>query len=186
MDFNGKHHILKVEVNKMDNQLLRQYKYYTFPMIRRATTFRTLCALVVFTALMLFSISSKDAGAKTSQTTSENMAWSKPEQSIENIQISYVTLRNKTGSNVPSDFFGGFRGNLHSGACTISLSSICGLEELANSAPFYTPDEKIETRNIIEDLELLLHSKPPATKRPGLKKLEHEGMPYWQLLPDDK
>lgn len=169
MDFNGKHHILKVEVNEMDNLLLRQYKYYTFLMIQKETTFRTLYALVVFTALMLFSISLKDAGANTNQTTSEDMARSRPEQSIENIQISYITLRNKTGSNVPSDFFGGLRGNLHAGACTISLSPIWGLEELANSAPFYIPDEKIEMRSILEGStdELLSEIKSFSNKDDG-------------------
>lgn len=153
----------------MDNQLLRKYKYFTFAMIRKATTFRTLYALVVFTALMLFSISLKDADAKKNQTTSVDMARSKIEQSLENIQISYVTLRNKTGSNVPSDFFGGLRGNLHVGACTISFSPIWGLEELANSAPFYIPDEKIEMRSIIEAStdELLREIKSFSRKDDG-------------------
>ena len=40
-------------------------------------------------------------------------------------------------------------------------------------------------KEVIEDLKLLLHTGTPADQRPGLKKLEHEGMVYWRLLPTD-
>ncbi|MEE4241371.1 MAG: alpha/beta hydrolase [Desulfopila sp.] len=66
------------------------------------------------------------------------------------VPLSFVTIRNKTGSNIPADFFGGSRGKLLGGVATVTFSPIWGLEEVAQSAPFYIPDEKIELTSIDE------------------------------------
>ena len=66
------------------------------------------------------------------------------------IAVPYVTLRNRTKSSVPSDYYGGSRGQLHAGICTVSFSPIWGLDEIARSVPFYIPDEAIELTNLQE------------------------------------
>jgi esterase/lipase superfamily enzyme len=62
----------------------------------------------------------------------------------EHIDVSFVTLRNQTGNQDPAKFFGGSRGEMQAGVCSVSFSPVWGLEDLANSVPFYIPDEKIE------------------------------------------
>lgn len=71
-------------------------------------------------------------------------------QQAESILVPYVTLRNKTGNPDPEDYFGGTRSQLRTGTCKVAFSPIWGLEELAESAPFYIPDEKIKLTEIRE------------------------------------
>lgn len=79
--------------------------------------------------------------------------------------IPFVTLRNRiaeTGS------FGGQRGILHAGTCGVSFSPIRVLEELADSAPFYIPDERIEIGEISEcSASRLLDDIEAATREEG-------------------
>lgn len=57
------------------------------------------------------------------------------------VSVSFVTLRNKTG-NAPSDgYLGGTRDRLRTGTCTVAFSSLWGLDQIAESAPFYIPSE---------------------------------------------
>jgi esterase/lipase superfamily enzyme len=73
-----------------------------------------------------------------------------PRSADDNIQVAYVTLRNKTGNPGFEDYFGEKRGQMRSGVCSVSFSPIPGLEEVADSAPFYVPDERIELADIRE------------------------------------
>jgi esterase/lipase superfamily enzyme len=68
----------------------------------------------------------------------------------ESIAVSFVTLRDRTGKPDPADYFGGSRGSMTAGVCTVSFSPIWGLEDIADSAPFFIPDEKIELVEIQE------------------------------------
>ena len=61
----------------------------------------------------------------------------------ESVSVPFVTLRNRTGSDDPEEFFGGARGEPRAGVCTVSFSPIRALEEIAEAAPFYVPDEKV-------------------------------------------
>ena len=72
------------------------------------------------------------------------------ERQATNIAVPYVTLRDRTNSTVPSDYYGGSRGQLHASICTVSFSPIWGLDEMARSIPFYIPDEAIELTNLQE------------------------------------
>jgi len=81
----------------------------------------------------------------------------------ETIPVTFVTLRNRTESSTPSEFFGGSRGKMQAGVCNVTISPIWGLDNLAESIPFYIPDEKIEltdiretpTNELFEEIELL-------------------------------
>lgn len=62
---------------------------------------------------------------------------------IENISITFVTIRNRTGSKDITEYFGGNRGELHTGSATVSFSPIRPLNDISDSIPFYIPDEKM-------------------------------------------
>jgi len=64
--------------------------------------------------------------------------------------VPFVTLRNRTGSSSPAEYFGGERGEPTAGVCTVAFSPIRALEGIAEAAPFYLPDEKIELAAIRE------------------------------------
>lgn len=66
------------------------------------------------------------------------------------IPVYFFTLRNKTQSSDPSNYFGGSRGQLIAGTSSVSFSPIWGLEGIAEAAPFYIPDEKIILTEIQE------------------------------------
>jgi len=72
------------------------------------------------------------------------------EQKVEKVSVPFVTLRNRTGEIEPANFYGGSRGKLEAGFCTVAFSPIWGLEDIAQSIPFYIPDEKIELVTIQE------------------------------------
>lgn len=114
------------------------------------TTFRRplLHAFTILTLLIILVCSFKDTIADNNLILSNEMVTTMTGQNIEKILISFVTLRNKKENNSSSDIFGGERGQLQTGTCTVSFSPVWGLEELANSAPFYIPDEKIVITDI--------------------------------------
>ncbi len=71
-------------------------------------------------------------------------------QKGEEVSVPFVTLRNRSGDTEPANFYGGSRGKLEAGFCTVAFSPIWGLEDIAQSIPFYIPDEKIELVDIKE------------------------------------
>ena len=66
------------------------------------------------------------------------------------VDVPFVTLRNRTGSTDTAEWFDGSRGEMSSGSCQVRFSPIWGLEDIAGSAPFYIPDERIELTAIQE------------------------------------
>lgn len=71
--------------------------------------------------------------------------------SQELISVTYITIRNSTGEASAPNYYGGGRGPLRTGVATVSFSPIKGLKEIAESAPFYIPDEIIELAEIREN-----------------------------------
>ena len=70
--------------------------------------------------------------------------------------VPFITLRNKTGSDKPSKFFGDERDTLHAGHCDISRRPLKILKPLAAKAPFYIPEDIVKLEAIrelaVEDL----------------------------------
>lgn len=66
------------------------------------------------------------------------------------IPIPFITLRDRTQSSEPSEYFGGNRGQMRAGICNVSLSPLWGLNEIADAAPFYIPDKTIDLVDIEE------------------------------------
>lgn len=70
--------------------------------------------------------------------------------------VPFITLRNKTGSDKASDFFGDERNTLLAGYCDVSRTPLRILKPLAEKAPFYIPDNIVKLGAIrelsVEDL----------------------------------
>jgi esterase/lipase superfamily enzyme len=66
------------------------------------------------------------------------------------IPVRFVTMRNRTDSADVADGFGGVRGSMRGGVCTVAFSPIPALEGVAKAAPFYIPDGRIELTEIRE------------------------------------
>jgi esterase/lipase superfamily enzyme len=85
--------------------------------------------------------------------------------------VPFITLRNKTGSTVATEYFGGERGQIHTGYCEVSWTPIPMLEPLANNMPFYVPHRTIKLETIDEVTESSFwHERPvvAAKDRPLL------------------
>ncbi len=83
--------------------------------------------------------------------------------------VSFVTVRDRTGSNDPDSFYGSDRSSRRAGLCRVSLRPYKALETIAANAPFYVPDEimrldAIEERQIADlgdDLERSSNERTP-------------------------
>jgi esterase/lipase superfamily enzyme len=64
--------------------------------------------------------------------------------------VPYLTLRNRTGSNDPADFYGADRSEMKSGWCDVTQLELKFLAPAAEAAPFRIPDEIIRVRQIRE------------------------------------
>lgn len=77
--------------------------------------------------------------------------------------VPFLTLRNKTGSEDASEYFGGKRSSLQAGYCEHSRTPIDSLKSIAEKAPFYIPDEIVRLDSIgelsVEELWQRIDSK---------------------------
>ena len=78
-------------------------------------------AFTILALVIILSCSFKDTIADNNLILSNEMVTTKTGQNIEKILISFVTLRNKQDINSVSDIFGGERGQLQTGTCTVSF-----------------------------------------------------------------
>ena len=101
---------------------------------------------IALTALAFLFTSAPTHANEHFQTTNTIMNIESTE-TLKKAAVPFVTLRNKLPG---SGQFGGQRGTLHGGICSLSFSPIRVLEDLANAAPFYIPDQKIAIDGITE------------------------------------
>jgi esterase/lipase superfamily enzyme len=64
--------------------------------------------------------------------------------------VPFITLRNKTGSENPSDYFGGERNIVRAGYCELSTKSLSSLKPITEKVPFYIPEDIVKLRAISE------------------------------------
>jgi esterase/lipase superfamily enzyme len=64
--------------------------------------------------------------------------------------VPFITLRNRTGSPVASEYYGGERNSTHTGYCDVSWTPIPMMEPLAKSVPFYIPHGTIQLEAVHE------------------------------------
>ncbi len=114
-----------------------------------------------FLLLLLITIVPASAAAELDEQHRQSEEVQVERQPI-TIPVSFVTVRNKTGSTGLSDYFGGNRGQMSAGIASVEFSPIWGLEEIADSAPFYIPDTKID---LVDIREIPLETLFKETKR---------------------
>ena len=68
----------------------------------------------------------------------------------ERITVWYATIRNRTMQQSTGEFYGGLRGEMRMGICALDFTPISSLEDIADSVPFYIPDERTELQYIHE------------------------------------
>jgi len=64
--------------------------------------------------------------------------------------IPFLTVRNKTGSDAATDFFGGERDILRAGYCDVSRTQFQALKSIADNVPFYVPEDILQLDAIQE------------------------------------
>jgi len=107
---------------------------------------RSFLRFTALTILVFLYFPARISGEEHAQTNNLVMN-SEYTETRKKAAVPFVTLRNKLPG---SGNFGGQRGDLHAGICTLSFSPIRVLEDLANAAPFYIPDQKIGIDEISE------------------------------------
>ena len=119
----------------------------------------------LFTALFIFLY------VATAVYAADNSTKSGAEASDElRHNVSFLTLRNKTGSEEASDFFGGERDILRAGYCDISRTPSQVLKSIAENVPFYIPENFLQFDAIREssvekfwvDFEKALNGQSPV------------------------
>ena len=58
--------------------------------------------------------------------------------------VPFLTVRNKTGKDKASEFFGGERSDLRAGICEFSRTQFDSLTAIKENVPFYIPDEIVK------------------------------------------
>ena len=73
--------------------------------------------------------------------------------------VPFITLRNKTGSNKVSNYFGGERSSVRAGHCDVLSIPIKALKPIAEKIPFFIPEDREKLNTIRESTveDLLLH-----------------------------
>ena len=68
----------------------------------------------------------------------------------EHVDVWYVTIRNRETQRSAGDIYGGLRGEQRMGNCFMTFTQISVLEEIADSAPFYIPNERTQLKDVNE------------------------------------
>jgi esterase/lipase superfamily enzyme len=105
----------------------------------------TLAALCLFPG----TCSSNDEGQQRTGRDAVAVVSAPPDDVIRRT-VPFITLRNKTDSTLVTEYFGGERGEIHTGYCEVSWTPIPMLEPLANNMPFYVPQGTIRLEAIQE------------------------------------
>lgn len=69
---------------------------------------------------------------------------------VESLEFPYFTLRNRTGSAEPGEFYGGERSGLKAGVCRVEGLDLGVLEPLADAAPNFLREELLRVRGVEE------------------------------------
>ena len=69
---------------------------------------------------------------------------------IQTMEFPYFTVRNRTGSDDPSDFYGGERSDLKAGACRVEELDLGVLAPLADMAPNFLREELLRVQTVEE------------------------------------
>ena len=99
--------------------------------------------ILLFSLLAVYSCNC--LGEITVETTSVT---SSKDESLQT--VPFITLRNRTGSEKVSEYFGGERNAMHAGYCDLGSTSLSTLKPVADKVPFYIPEDILTLVNIRE------------------------------------
>lgn len=68
----------------------------------------------------------------------------------EHVAVWYATIRNRETQRSTGDVYGGLRGKPRMGICSMAFTQIPGLGDIADAAPFYIPDERMQLQHVNE------------------------------------
>lgn len=88
------------------------------------------------------SVAMADDGMRSASSEGQDLT--------EHVAVWYVTIRNRETQRSAGDIYGGLRGERHMGICSVTFTQIPALEDIADSAPFYIPDERMELQHVNE------------------------------------
>ncbi len=100
---------------------------------------------VLFLTLVLAAYSAN--GNSETKTDANNVSSSKDE-SLQT--VPFISLRNRSGSDDASEFFGGERGAMSAGYCDLSNTSLSSLNAITEKMPFYIPEDIVSLDAIRE------------------------------------
>jgi len=104
---------------------------------------------LVAACLVLVACSPSDDGQQATEGQPADSVEVAAENAIRRT-VPFISLRDKTGSPVASDYFGNERGSVHTGYCDISWAPYPVLESLASNLPFYLPQGKMRLESVYE------------------------------------
>ena len=104
---------------------------------------------IIFLASLLAACDPDDYGETSSGTKKIASASARTEDGLLRT-VPFITLRNRTGSNDATEYFGNERNGVHAGYCDLSRTPLEALKLIAEKAPFYIPDDIVELDTVRE------------------------------------
>ena len=133
--------------NSLDNLIasLTLLDQYFFIVMKTSKYLHRISALALVGCLI--AICNANAIGET-RSENNNMSVADDTQAGAQRSVPFITLRDKTGNNKASKFFGGERNILRAGYCEMSHLSLSSLKPVADIAPFYIPEEIVKLDKI--------------------------------------
>jgi len=124
--------------------------------------------VLLFACLMTVSI--PHVKSETQQGANNSVDASGNEESGKLRTVPFLTLRNITGNEKASKFFGGERSDLRAGYCELSHTALTKLKPVAEWAPFHIPEEIVKldairlspVEEFLSDMESTVNGQSPV------------------------
>lgn len=113
-------------------------------------TTRLFSRIVLLAAVISVAACSPDGNGETQPGSKSTASTLSSTEDGNRLTVPFITLRNKTGNDKASKFFGDERSTAHTGYCGVSRTSIEPLKSIADKAPFYIPEDIVKLDAIKE------------------------------------
>ena len=100
--------------------------------------------LVLIFLVTLIAACSAEVGSETQPDSRKPTATVPVAEDGRLRSVPFLTVRNRTGNEKPSEYFGGERSQLQAGICEFSRTQYDSLTTIKENVPFYIPDEIVK------------------------------------------
>ena len=101
--------------------------------------------ILIFTFLIpLIAACSSEVGSETQPDSRKPTATVPVTEDGKLRSVPFLTVRNRTGNEKPSEYFGGERGQLQAGICEFLRTQYDSLTTIKENVPFFIPDEIVK------------------------------------------